>query len=154
MALTLSESVPLSNRVIEVPLLRPATLPPTVKAFVVQVAVTFVTLALATVPEPFAIVQVSLVGCAEIVTLYAAPVANAALKVKAPLALTVSESEPLSSKVIDVPPFKPDTVPPMVKVALGLHETETLVTFAVPTVPVPPVTEQVSLVGCVAMVTL
>ena len=47
---------------------RPVTVPPTVYVFVTQLTETLVTLAPATVPEPFETVQVCAVGWLQIVT--------------------------------------------------------------------------------------
>ena len=66
--------------------------------FVVQVTVTLVTFALATVPEPFVTTQVcdGDVGFVRTVTAYVAPLAIGVANEKVPFAETVRLSPPLS----------------------------------------------------------
>ena len=77
--------------------LRPETVQPTVKAFVVQATETLVTL-LVNVPLPEVTTQVwiGLIGWLNTVTLYAVPLASAVVKVNEPLADTARLLPPLS----------------------------------------------------------
>ena len=78
-----------------------------------QVTETLVTLAEPTVPDPLATEQAWPEGLVATVTAKDPPWATAVAKVKAPLALTLRLSPPLSWRTT-VPEERPETVPPMV----------------------------------------
>src|SRR5580658_5655737 len=120
---------------------------------VVQVTATPATFAVPTVPVPPLTAHVCPDGWVRTVTEYALPLASFVGKVKDPVAATGRLSPPLSCSTTD--PVSPDTVPPTEYVAGGLvvQVTATLVTFAVPTVPVPPLTAHVCPDGWVFTVT-
>lgn len=107
---------------------RPTMFPPTLKVTALQVIATVVTLAV-TVPLPVVTVQFCAgePGCVRIVTEYGLPVATGVANVKAPLAVMVRLSPPLSWRTRPVP-TTPVTVPPTVK--LATQATVALVTSA------------------------
>src|SRR5262249_17639339 len=115
---------------------------------------TLVTFAVPTVPEPPETVQVCPNGWAKIVTEYPLPEVRGVAKVNAPLAAIASPSVPLFCSTSPAA-ASPLTVPPMVNRGGGLptQATVTLVTFALPTVPEPPETEQVCPDGWLETVT-
>jgi hypothetical protein len=120
---------------------------------VAQVTATLVTFADPTAPVPPLTVHVCPVGWVRTVTEYALPLVSFVAKAKEPLAVTERLSPPLSCST--AVPVSPDTVPPTEYVVGGVvvQVTATLVTFADPTVPVPPLTAQVCPDGCVFTVT-
>ena len=122
--------------------------------FATQLTETLVTLAPATVPEPFETAQLWPEGCRKTVTKYALPLVSGVLKVNGPSAVMARSSPPLLRSTSPVP-VRPLTAPPTVYLGGGLvmQDTETLVTLALATVPEPFETPQVCPEGWLATVT-
>src|SRR5437899_10660027 len=125
--------------------LRPEIVPPTVKVMVAQLTVTLLTLAPATVPVPFATLQLWPAALALHDAPPILPWATGAEKVKLPSAETVRSLPPLFRST--TVPLRPEIVPPTVKI-LSAQVTVTLIKFAPATVPAPLATVQVWPAGC------
>src|SRR3569623_767198 len=134
-----SSGSPLLRRIRPLPV-SPVTTACTWNELVVQAIMTVVTLAEPTVPALLVTTQVWLgaVGWGATVTAYMAPVASGVGNANMPSAVTVWFSLPLCRTT---GPRRPVIWPPMVNVSAAQLLT-TLVTAAVPMVPMPPLTTQ------------